>query len=435
MRFLTSQVARAVGGTMVGPDVEVDGAGQDSRTLSRGALFVPIVAARDGHDFIEGALANGAAAYLSARGHRGGTAVLVDDTAASLARLGAAARARQTGQVVGITGSVGKTSTKDLAASVLGTTLATFASERSFNNEIGVPLTLCDAPEQTEAVVVEMGARGVGHVAALCAIARPTIGVVTAVGAAHLELFGSLDEVACAKGELVESLDADGTAVLNADDERVAAMATRTRARVVTFGARGEVRAEGLRLRHDLTSAFVLASPWGRVEVELAVRGEHNVTNALAAAVVGLVAGVSLDATAAGLRAAQLSPWRMELVRGATGVQILNDAYNANPVSMRAALRSLVALRARRHIAVLGPMAELGTHAAAAHRDVAALAAELGVRVIAVGTSAYGAEVARDADAALDALGAVDDGDAILVKGSRVAALEGLAGRLAANTG
>lgn len=435
MELHASQIARATGGTLVGPDVRVTGASQDSRAIRPGWLFVPIVAARDGHDFIPDALAKGASAYLSERGHVGGTAILVDDSARALQRLAAAVRGALPDRVVGVTGSVGKTSAKDLATAVLSTTFATHASDRSFNNEIGVPLTLLNAPDGSEAVVVEMGARGVGHVAQLCAIARPAIGLVTRVGAAHLELFGTVDDVATAKAELVEALPSHGAAVLNADDEHVAAMAGRTRARVLTYGAAGEVRAVGVEVRDDLTSRFELQGPWGRVRVQLAVRGLHNVHNALAAAAVGLVAGVDIEQVAHALETATVSAWRMELLHAPSGARVLNDAYNANPVSMRAALDALAHLPARRRIAVLGPMAELGAGAVEAHREIGDLARASGVRLISVASPAYGGEDVPDIDAAVAAVGELGPDDAVLVKGSRVAGLERLAARLAAPSG
>jgi UDP-N-acetylmuramoyl-tripeptide--D-alanyl-D-alanine ligase len=427
-----SAVAAVVGGRLEGPDVEVRGATTDSRSVEPGNLFVPVVAARDGHDFVHHALGAGAAAYLTARPPVGGTAVVVDDTAGALAALGADARLRIPGPVVGVTGSVGKTSTKDLAAAALSQGFATAASPASYNNELGVPLTLVNAPEGCEVAVVEMGARGAGHIAGLCAVARPTIGVVTAVAPAHLEQFGSLDAVAAAKAELVEALPPNGTAVLNADDPRVAAMATRTAARVLTFGEAGEVSARDVRLDDHLRPSFRLVTPWGGADVVLGARGEHNVANALAAAAAALVAGVALEAVAEGLARAALSPWRMEVRRSAGGAVVINDAYNANPASTAAALRALARLGARRRFAVLGPMAELGDHAAAAHREITALARSLDVCVIAVGAPEYGADTVESVEAALAALGPLGPGDAVLVKGSRVAGLERLAEALLA---
>jgi UDP-N-acetylmuramoyl-tripeptide--D-alanyl-D-alanine ligase len=381
---------------------------------------------------VHGALAAGAAAYLTSRGSIGRTAVLVDDTAAALTALGRAGRDRLPDAVVGITGSVGKTSVKDLTAAALGTTLRTTASERSFNNELGVPLTLLSAPDDAEAVVVEMGARGLGHIADLVAVACPTVGVVTAVAPVHTELFGSLEDVALGKGELVEGLPPDGTAVLNGEDERVLAMAARTSATVLTYGrALGDVRAERLVLDDELRPRFRVQTPSGSAEVALTVRGEHNVANACAAVAVALSLGVPVEAAAAGLADAALSPWRMELLRTPSGVRVLNDAYNANPASVAAALQALSALGADRRIAVLGVMAELGDRHEAEHAAIAELAAELDVRIIAVAEPAYGGEQVADLEAALGALGDLGAGDAVLVKGSRVAGLEVLAARLA----
>ena len=334
------------------------------------------------------------------------------------------------GAVVGVTGSVGKTSTKDLIASALSATRRTFASEKSFNNELGVPLTLINAPDDVEVVVVEMGARGLGHIAQLCAIARPTIGVVTAIGDAHVEQFGSIEAVAQGKGELIESLPDDGVAVLNAADPRVLAMARRTRARVVTFGEGGDVVACDAVLHDDLTSTFTAKTPWGSAPVVLGARGAHNIDNALAALAVAGVSGVALDAAVVGLRRPRWSPWRMELHRTRHGARVINDSYNANPTSMAAALRALAAIPARRHLAVLGVMAELGPASEAQHRATYELAASLGIEVLAVAAPSYGVAGVDSVDEVLERIGALGPDDAILVKGSRVAGLDVLAAQL-----
>lgn len=427
MQLRTSDLAAAVGGRLEGPDVTVNGASHDSRAITPGQLFVPVVAERDGHEFIGAALANGAVAYLTAGPVRGGTAIVVADTVVALQAAGALARSRLPARVVGVTGSVGKTSVKDLLAAVLAERWATAASLRSFNNELGVPLTLLGAPDGTEAVVVEMGARGIGHIADLCAVASPTIGIVTRVAAVHTEVFRSLEEVAHAKGELVESLPAAGFAVLNAADPLVAAMAARTRARVVTYGDGGEVRAEGVALDADLQARFRLVTPWGSGPVALGARGLHQVENALAAAAAALVAGEDVAEVGAGLGRAVLSPWRMELSVSPSGARVLNDAYNANPTSVAAAIDSLVALPAERRTAVLGIMAELGDREAAEHAAIGAKARALGIRVIAVGAPDYGGEDVASVEQALARLGPLGGGDAVLVKGSRVAGLERLA--------
>ena len=438
----------------MGEDVIVDGAGIDTRELPWGALFVPIVDARDGHDFIIDALERGASAFLTAHPAPtdlpdGVAAIEVPDPAAALTLIGSAARDRLAArpgpsgagaEVVGITGSVGKTTTKDLLAAALATTYRTAASVRSFNNELGVPLTLINAPDDTDVAVVEMGARGLGHIDALCALARPTMAIVTTVEMVHTELFGTVADVGLAKGELVEALPATGTAVLNADNPLVAAMAERTAARVLRVGVADsptglDVWASNVTVGDDLRPRFRLHSPWGEVDVHLGVRGGHNITNALAAAGVALAVGVNLASVATGLGQAQLSPWRMDLQTAPGGARVLNDAYNAGPASMAAALRALASLGAEHPVAVLGPMAELGDDGPDAHLVVAALAEDLEVQVVAVAAPDYGptARHVADLDGALAALaeaGPLDADVAVLVKGSRVAGLERLAAAL-----
>ena len=434
VRFRATDIATAVDGTLVGDDVEIDGVSIDSRSMRPLQLFVPVRGERDGHDFIDAARAAGAGATFSARRPIDGLpTILVGDPDQALRSLGSLARTRLGDRVVGITGSVGKTSTKDLVTSVLSRTLTVSASEKSFNNELGVPLTLVNAAEDSVITVVEMGARGRGHIASLCDVASPTIGVVTAVELVHAELMGGLDDIARAKGELVESLPDGGIAVLNADDPRVWAMRSRTTARTIGFGfVNGDLRATDLSLDDQLRPRFRLESDWGSAEIVLSVRGRHQVNNALAAAAVALSCEVSLEDVAAGLAVAELSPWRMDLRTTSAGARVLNDSYNAGPASMEAALRSLAALPAVNRTAVLGVMAELGPDSDAQHRRIASVAAELGVRVISFGAADYGdseAVVAHAADvaAALALLGDLDAGDAVLVKGSRVAGLERLA--------
>ncbi len=430
MHLRTRDLAAVTGGRLEGPDVVVDGASIDSRAVLPGQLFVPVVGERDGHEFISSALANGAVAYLTAGPTDGGTAIVVADTLVSLQAAGRHARSLLPPPIIGVTGSVGKTSVKDLLAAVLAERWVTSASVRSFNNELGVPLTLLAAPDATEALVVEMGARGLGHIADLCAIARPTVGIVTRVAAVHTEEFGTIEDVARAKGELVEALPADGTAILNAGDPRVVAMAARTSATIVTYGEGGDVRAGDVVIGADLCPRFTLRSPSGEAEIALAVRGAHHVENALAAAAAALACGVDLGQVQAGLGKGLLSPWRMELATAPSGALVLNDAYNANPTSVAAALESLAALPATRRTAVLGVMAELGEREDAEHAAIGARADELGIRVIAVAAPAYGGEDVASIDEALAMLHDLGDGDALLIKGSRVAGLERLAAAL-----
>ncbi len=437
MEFRAADIAAAVGGTLFGSDVEVDGAGFDSRLIRPGQLFVPVRGERDGHDYIDAARRGGAVATLSSRGAIDGLATIeVADVEIAFSLLGASARGRLPDRVAGITGSVGKTSTKDLAAAILARRYVTTANEKSFNNELGVPLTLVNAATDTEVAIVEMGARGDGHIAELCAIARPTVAIVTAIEIAHSEFMGGLDDIARAKGELVESLPADGVAILNADNPRVAAMALRTSARTVTFGlSSGDVQASNIVIGDDLRVQFRLESEWGTAAVHLGVRGVHHVSNALAAASLALLWEVPMADVVDGLEQAALSPWRMELHVAPSGARILNDAYNAGPASMEAALRSLAQLPASRHYAVLGPMAELGDQSAEAHTHVASVAKELGVHLIAFGTDGYSASAQQTVstiDEAFAALGSLDANDAVLVKGSRIAGLERLATALLA---
>ena len=417
-----------MGGRLVGPDVEFDGANFDSRSIIPGQLFVPLVAERDGHDFVDDALARGAPVYLTARAPRGGTAIVVDDTAVALMQLAGWARAAFDVPVVGVTGSVGKTSTKDLIAAALGATRRVAANVRSFNNEQGLPVTILGAAADAEVIVLEMGMRGFGEIARLCAVALPTVGVVTAVAGAHTERVGGIEGVARAKRELVEALPAHGVAVLNADDPRVAAMATHSVAAVVTYGSAGEVRASELRLDAMARPSFVVESPWGRADVRLAVSGMHMASNALAAlAVAGVIEG-SIDAAAESLAVAEMSSMRMEVHRAASGAIVVNDAYNANPDSMQAALEALASIDARRRVAIVGVMAELDDPIAG-HRRAAEAARARGIELIATGTELYGVTPVDDPVAAL---GPIGDGDAVLVKASRVAGLERVAERLLA---
>lgn len=435
MDFRAADIAAAVGGTLAGSDVVVHGAAFDSRLLRHGQLFVPVRGERDGHDFIEAARASGAVATFSSRGPIDGLSTIeVDDIEEAFAKLGSLARTRLPDRVAGITGSVGKTSTKDLAAAILSRRYVTTANEKSFNNELGVPLTLINATADTEVTVVEMGARGDGHITELCNIAQPTVAIVTAIELAHSEFMGGLDDIARAKSELVASIPVDGIALLNADNPRVAEMAMRTSARTITFGiSSGDIRASKIAIEDDLRVRFELTSEWGSAPIHLGVRGVHHVGNALAAAALALLWDVPLTDVVDGLEQAALSPWRMELHVSTAGVRVLNDSYNAGPASMEAALRSVAQLPSLRHHAVLGPMAELGDQSAEAHAHVASVASDLGIRLIAFGTDAYGdvadATVATIHDA-VTALGELTGDDAVLVKGSRVAGLEKLAAAL-----
>jgi UDP-N-acetylmuramoyl-tripeptide--D-alanyl-D-alanine ligase len=429
MRFWARDVAAATGGIVVGPDVAIDGADFDSRTLQPGQLFVPLIDQRDGHDFIADALQRDAAAFLTSRPVAAdldvATAIVVDDTLGALMQFAADRRLQSSATVIGITGSVGKTSTKDFANAALSAGCRTWANHHSFNNDQGLPTTILNAPDDTEVMVLEMGMRGFGEIARLCEIARPQVGVVTRVAEAHSDRLGGIEGVARAKGELVAALPADGVAVLNGDDPLVQAMAARHDGPVVLFGegAHCDVRVVDVTLDSMARPSFILFTPWGAVPVQLAVTGRHMASNAAAAlACVGVIGG-DLEAGAAALSDVRLAAMRMDVQRAVSGALVLNDAYNANPTSMRAALDALHGLPARRRFAVLGVMAEI-IDADAEHLAIASYAADRGIEVIAVGTALYGVAPVDDP---ADVLGALGNGDAVLVKGSRVAGLERVA--------
>jgi len=453
MRWTVAEAAAACGATVHGnPATEFSSIVNDSRLIQDGLvgdggqMFVALRAERDGHDFVADAFRAGATIALVDHDLVvpdtllvvpdtllvvPDTLLVVPDTLLALAALGRAARARLLGPVVGITGSVGKTSTKDLLVGIARMVGTVNASARSHNNEVGVPITLCGAQIDADLTVLEMGARRVGDIRHLCEIGRPDIGVVTAVAAAHTEIFGGIEAIIQAKGEMVEALDSAGTAVLRADQPDVAAMSSRTSASVVTFGDGGDVRATGVVLDDALRPRFRLESPWGAIDVALSVAGRHNVGNALAAAAVALVTGVALDGVAAGLATSELSPHRMAVVTGPSGARLIDDSYNANPESMRAAIRALVELPARRRVAVLGFMAEQGEDGPAAHRAIAELLDDRGVELLAVGTDLYGPEPVS-LDEAVARLADLAAGDVVLIKGSRVAGLERISERLLA---
>jgi UDP-N-acetylmuramoyl-tripeptide--D-alanyl-D-alanine ligase len=426
VRFSTAELASRLGGELVGPDVTVDGLSIDSRTTLPGQLFIPIVAERDGHNFIAQALGAGAVAYLTQQRPEGGTAIVVDDTAAALTELGALARATLSGGVVGITGSVGKTTTKDLVSHALASTYRTAASARSLNNELGVPLTLFNAAADAQWVVLEMGARGSGHIAELATLTRPTVGIVTSVAMAHIEFFGDLDGVFRAKSELVTSLPAAGLAVLNADDTRVIRMADLATCPVLTYGieAAADVRATGVTLNDDLQASFTLQTPWGSHAVSLELHGAVQVANALAAATTALWCGVPIDAVAQALSEVNASNLRMDVRHPAQGPALIVDCYNANPLSTEAALRALAALGHGSKVALLGRMAELGDETEAQHQRLAALGDELGLRVVGYQTDLYGPDRVETVDQGVELARALSSGDALLLKGSRVARLE-----------
>ena len=427
MQFTTSQVAHVTSGELNGDEKVIQGATQDSRKVTPGCLFVPLISERDGHTYIDEALSHGATAYLTHQEPKEGTSIRVENTATALMQLGKSARFSFHVPVVGITGSVGKTSVKDMTNAVLSQQGEVHASLNSYNNEIGVPLTLLNAPEESSFLVVEMGARKEGDIEELSEMVYPDIGVITTVVESHTEVFGSLDSISNTKGEILERLPAEGCAVLNADVDEVIRQSSRTRARKLTFGQLGEVRASSMKFDQNLRSSFVMETPWGRSEIKLNVAGEHMVSNALAAAAVGLATGLPLEAVTEGLSRVELSPLRMEIVTDPNGTTVINDTYNANPTSMKAAIDSLSLLPCEgRKIAFLGLMAELGEKTSMAHIAVKRHAEELGIEVIAVETELYGDPRVVNLDSVLNEIEDMRLGknDALLFKASRVVGLE-----------
>jgi UDP-N-acetylmuramoyl-tripeptide--D-alanyl-D-alanine ligase len=425
----------------------------DSRLAAPGALFAALPGEHvDGHDYAGAAARNGTAVILAARPLPGAGApvIVVPDVTLALGALARAVLCRLPGvAVVGITGSSGKTSTKDLAGQVIERLGPAIAPEGSLNNEIGLPLTVLRADETTRYLILEMSARGIGHIAYLAGIAPPRIGAVLNVGRAHAGEFGSVDAVAKAKGELVEALPAaadGGVAVLNADDPNVAAMAARTAARVVTTsvdpGRDADVRATDIGLDELGRASFCLVMGGTTANVRLRLHGRHHVANALAAAAVAAELGMDVTAIADALSAATArSKKRMEVHERPDGVLVVNDAYNANPDSTRAAIEALAHLagNGRRGIAVLGYMAELGDIEAQSHEEAGRLAAQAGAAVI-VAVGAGAAPVLDGARSAVgwhgEAIGVPDrksavaelqnrlrPGDVVLVKASKSAGL------------
>ncbi|WP_405106106.1 UDP-N-acetylmuramoyl-tripeptide--D-alanyl-D-alanine ligase [Micromonospora sp. NBC_01405] len=439
-----AEVAGAVDGRLlaVDPAARVTGPVEfDSRKVSAGTLFVAFPGEQvDGHDYAAAAVEAGAVAVLGTREVPGVPMVLVADALDALGRLARAVVDRLPElTVIGLTGSSGKTTTKDLIAQLTVRLGPTVAPPGSFNNELGHPWTALRADPDTRFLVLEKGARGVGHVRYLCEVVPPRISVVLNVGVAHLGEFGSVENIALAKGELVESLPADGLAVLNADDPLVDAMAGRTRARVVRYGeaAHADVRAMDVTLDGRGRASYTLVTPEGSAPVRLGLTGRHQVSNSLAAAAVARELGMSLTELAAALGELGLvSTRRMDVFERPDGVTVIDDSYNANPASMAVALRALAGMRGGgRTLAVLGYMAELGPYERDGHLEVGRLTAGLGVdRLLVVGEPAapihegatavedWGGEsvLLTDQAAAVEMLrGELRPGDVVLVKGSR----------------
>jgi len=454
-------MAAVTGGVLLSGDPEavVSDIVIDSRHTSPGCAFLALVGERsDGHQFCSAALERGARALIVSRpiaslahivtmaSEREAAVIHVADGPKALQDLAAHHRSRLQCEVVGITGSTGKTTTKDFVRAALEGSLRVVCTEGNRNNELGVPLTILRAGLDTDVLIVEMGMRGEGEIAALCAIARPSLGLITNVGTSHIEILGSKDAVARAKGELVRCLPSGGCAFLNGDDAFTDVIAEWSGAPVVRWGlsASCEVSAADVVIDPDGRPSFTLVAPQGSARIQLPVPGRHNVYNALAAAAIGLHLGLSPEAIGAGLAAAELSAMRMQVFESASGVTVINDAYNANPVSMRAAIETLSDMQtAGRRVAVLGDMAELGSLTEVAHFRIGEQVARLPIDVlvtvgpraerIAQGARAEGmpSVQVRPCAEVPEAVEVLDDllssGDVVLVKASRVMGLEAIA--------
>jgi UDP-N-acetylmuramoyl-tripeptide--D-alanyl-D-alanine ligase len=454
------EIAQATGAVLLQkaarPSRLISKVATDTRSLERGSLFIALKGENfDAHDFLESALEKGAAALLVARispedmrkaRDKGAAVLRVRGTMQAMTRLASRQRELTGARVVGITGSTGKTLSKDFTAAVLSRAGMTVASRESFNNEVGVPLTLLAVKKDTRFLVLEMGSRGMGHITELCAFARPEIGVVTNVGWTHMQYFRTRENLARAKGELLQALPRQGRAVINADDDYAELLRSLCACPVFTFGRSrmADMRAEDERVDKYGKVVFTLKSKGGgKKKIAVPLPGRHNVDNALAAVAVGKIMGVDMESIAEGIANAETTGWRMEMINKPEEITIINDAYNANPVSMRSALMALGDIsREKRAIAVLGDMGELGPVSEKAHQEVGKLAVDYGTDIlITVGRkSRKTAQAARDkglprgsvfttdgVDRAAEILRAIiEPGDVVLIKGSRFLGLEKL---------
>lgn len=421
--------------------LKITGVSIDSRKVKPGDLFFAFSGEHvDGHDYIEDAFHRGAAAAVISRPvccKQDKPLIRVSNPLQALQALAQGYRSLFDIPVVAVTGSTGKTTTKDLIAGVLGRQMMVIKTEGNYNNEIGLPLTLLNLDDRHQAAVLEMAMRGPGQIAELCEISHPQVGVITNIGKTHLELLGSQEAIAEAKGELISSLSLEGCAVLNADDPWQLKLASRVRGEVIYYGtdSRCQIRAADIRLRGLEGVDFKLHTPSGEADCFLPLPGAHNVPNALAAAAVGYWFSLNSEEIAVGLASASLSGMRLEVKPGIGDTRIIDDSYNASPASTIAALELLAAVNGNRKIAVLGDMYELGEETISGHREVGMKAAVLSIdclctvgelaREIAVGAESAGLAGERihtfqeKAEAVAFLKSHLQKGDLVLIKGSR----------------
>lgn len=443
--FTVSEVCLATKGAANGVDCKgFTRVCTDTRSIKPGDLFIPLVGETfDGHNFIAQAIENGAAGILSSRADQADipnvTVIIVKDTLIALQDLARFHRQRFSIPIVAITGSNGKTTTKDMTAAVLGSRFTVLKTQANYNNEIGLPLTLLELTEEHDAAVVEMGMRGRGQISQLAHIALPTIGVITNVGETHMELLGSMEEIAAAKAELLEVIPEKGLTILNGDDPYVRAMANQVKSRLSFFGLeQGEIRADDIQF--DISKMeFECRSPQGIFSVHIPSVGKHNVYNSLAAIAVGLEIGLSFEEISAGLRQFNASPMRLHIETFGDYV-VINDAYNASPMSMLAAIDTLVSIAPKRKIAILGDMLELGEIAIQAHRQIGEKLAQCHIDIV-ITVGELASHIVQSAkeqgltmtiachsheEAIKELKTIIQPGDTLLIKGSRGMKMENI---------
>jgi len=431
MLITASEVALVAHGTLVGLDCEASGIAFDSRTLRFGQAFVALGGDADGHDFLQAAATAGAPFAIVQRGRSISalTCVEVDDCDTALTSLGRHCRDRLSGSLkgraIGITGSVGKTSTKDLVLAVLRSKYTNaHAPEKSLNNDIGVPVTIINAPDSCEALVLEMGMRGLGEIARLCDVGHPQIGVITEVGDAHSERVGGIEGVVRAKAELVQSLPSSGVVIVNSDSVNAMKTVHGIAARVMTFGSSETASVKWEIVSTDDRGCCTVRFTSGEESAVgvVPLPGIHMASNAASAVAVGITCGIEITQCVEALSNTQIASQRMQWVIGRNGIRILDDSYNANPMSVAAALRTVAETSAKQRFAVLGVMAEV-LHSETAHQEIATLCRQLGIELLALETDLYGTNALSLTDIA-NTLIQLDSEAVVLVKGSRVAATE-----------